>query len=125
MEVSMWLPVLTDDHPTISGRLLSSLRRDIASGALPPGTRLPTHRDLSHRLGIGLGTVTGVYAEAVRLGLIEARVGRGSFVCAALASATGPIALSPNVPPPEPARRRFAAAVARLRWRTGRPDEAR
>jgi len=117
----MWTPVLGDDADTVSGRLLSALRRDIEGGRLPPGTRLPPHRDLAHRLGIGIGTVTSVYGEAARQGLLTATVGRGSFVADNLPRgerSDGMIDLSRNVPPLGPAQRRFAATLARLGKRT-------
>jgi DNA-binding transcriptional MocR family regulator len=113
----MWIPVLLDDADTVSGRLLAALRRDIAEGRLSPGTRLPPHRDLAHRLGIGIGTVTSVYGEAARQGLLTATVGRGSFVADTPPRADrndGTIDLSRNVPPIGPAQRRFAATLARL-----------
>lgn len=113
----MWTPVLGDDGDTVSGRLLAALRRDIEQGRLPPGTRLPPHRDLAHRLGIGIGTVTAVYGEAARQGLLTATVGRGSFVADSLPRGErndGIIDLSRNVPPLAPAQRRFAATLARL-----------
>lgn len=113
----MWTPILQDDADTVSGRLLSALRRDIEDGRLAPGTRLPPHRDLAHRLGIGIGTVTSVYGEAARQGLLTATVGRGSFVAdlgPRSGANDGPIDLSRNVPALAPSQRRFPATLARL-----------
>jgi len=112
----MWKPTLDDDAETLTGQLLGAMRRDIRAGVLEPGSRLPTHRDLAHRLGVGVGTVTAAYAQAVQQGLIEARVGRGSFVLAA-SSAEGDVILSYNVPPLEPAARYMATALKTLRNR--------
>lgn len=112
-----WTPVLADDANTVSGRLLAALRRDIDEGRLAPGTKLPPHRDLAHRLGIGIGTVTSVYGEAARQGLLTATVGRGSFVADTLpkaGSADGLIELSRNLPPLSFVQRRFGPALARL-----------
>lgn len=112
-----WTPVLDDDAATVSGRLLAALRRDIEAGRLTPGTKLPPHRDLAHRLGIGIGTVTSVYGEAARQGLLTATVGRGSFVADTLprgGGADGPIDLSRNLPPLIFAQRRFGSALARM-----------
>src|SRR6202023_2514872 len=53
---------------------------DIDSGALPPGTKMPTHRDLAHRLGISVQTVSISYKEAERRGYLSGEVGRGTFV---------------------------------------------
>lgn len=118
----LWTPVLQEDGGTVSGRLLAALRRDIEEGRLPPGTRLPPHRDLAHRLGIGIGTVTSVYGEAARQGLLTATVGRGSFVAdipSMQRGHDGPIDLARNLPPLASTQRRFAATLARL---AKRPD---
>lgn len=115
-----WIPALTSDAPTLHGRLLDALRRDIAAGVLPPGVRLPTHRTLAQALGLAIGTVTRAYAEGEREGLLVARVGRGSFVAggqAAPGPADGPVSLASNAPSAAPAAGRFAEALGRLRRR--------
>jgi len=116
-----WTPVLTEGGDTVSGRLLAALRRDIDSGRLLPGVKLPPHRDLAHRLGIGIGTVTAVYGEAARQGLLTATVGRGSFVADTAARASigaEPVELARNLPPLAFTQRRFAATLARLSKRS-------
>src|ERR1700754_1619370 len=60
--------------------LADILEQAIRSGRLAPGSRLPTHRDLSKRLGVAVSTVSRAYAEARRRGLIDGTVGRGTFV---------------------------------------------
>ncbi len=60
--------------------LADTLEQAIRSGRLAPGDRLPTHRDLSKRLGVAVSTVSRAYAEATRRGLIDGTVGRGTFV---------------------------------------------
>ena len=77
----------TNWTPTLDGRpgpryraIAGALAADVADGTLPPGTRLPTHRELARRLGVTVGTVSRAYAEAARRGVIDATVGRGSFV---------------------------------------------
>lgn len=113
-----WTPVLDEDAAaTVSGRLLAALRRDIDDGRLTPGTKLPPHRDLAHRLGIGIGTVTSVYGEAARQGLLIATVGRGSFIAdnaPRQGGNGGLIELSRNLPPLAFAQRRFGPTLARL-----------
>jgi DNA-binding transcriptional MocR family regulator len=64
----------------VSTSLADTLEQAIRSGRLPAGSRLPTHRDLSKRLGVAVSTVTRAYAEATRRGLVDATVGRGTFV---------------------------------------------
>lgn len=60
--------------------LVELLAEQIRSGRLPPGTRLPTHRQLAQRHGVALVTATRVYAELEAMGLVSGEVGRGTFV---------------------------------------------
>ena len=60
--------------------LVDTLARDIASGTLAPGTRLPTHRQLAEQEGLALVTASRVYAELEAMGLISGETGRGTFV---------------------------------------------
>ena len=60
--------------------LVDQLAQDIRSGRLPPGTRLPTHRQLAAREGLALVTATRVYAELEAMGLVSGEQGRGTFV---------------------------------------------
>ncbi len=43
----------------------------IQTGALLPGTRLPTHRALSAEKHVSLATATRVYAELEAMGLVK------------------------------------------------------
>ncbi len=60
--------------------LVDQLAQDIRSGRLPPGTRLPPHRQLAAREGLALVTATRVYAELEAMGLVSGEQGRGTFV---------------------------------------------
>lgn len=80
--VLTWKPALEDTPRPLVDRLLAALERDIRSGVLPPGLRLPPQRELAWFLKMSLGTVTKAYAEAERRGLTQATVGRGTFVAA-------------------------------------------
>lgn len=119
-----WTPRLPEGDAPIYERLLDALRADIESGALAAGARLPPQRELAHRLGLGLGTVTRAYVEAEKVGLVEAHVGRGSFVRGGTtgrgpraAVDGGPINLAQNIAPPGPAASRLAETLAKLRRR--------
>ncbi|RZK02597.1 MAG: PLP-dependent aminotransferase family protein [Novosphingobium sp.] len=76
----MWLPEITGSAGPKYLSISAALGRDIAAGTLRPGDRLPPQRELAEALRIDLGTVTRAYAEARRLGLIDADGRRGSFV---------------------------------------------
>lgn len=120
----MWQPSLRSSSKPLHDQLMDALARDIAAGALSPGTQLPPQRDLAYRLKIGVGTVTKVYAEARRRGLLTATVGRGSFVAGALADAANVDALidfSRNLVSTRAAAARFPDALLALRRR---PDLA-
>jgi DNA-binding transcriptional MocR family regulator len=60
--------------------IVDSLAADIRSARLLPGTRLPTHRELSRREGVALVTASRVYAELEQMGLVSGETGRGTFV---------------------------------------------
>ena len=66
-----WTPAdLVSDRPKYVA-LADALSRDVASGRLRPGQRLPTHRALARALGVHVMTVSKGYAEAARRGLVE------------------------------------------------------
>ncbi|WP_170294653.1 PLP-dependent aminotransferase family protein [Roseospira navarrensis] len=75
-----WIPNLTAHAGPRYRAIADAMAADVRSGRLTPGARLPTHRALAQDLGVTVGTVTRAYAEAERRGLLEAAVGRGSFI---------------------------------------------
>src|SRR5262245_10123702 len=97
-------------------RITDALAADVAEGRLAPGTRLPTQRDLADTLGTTVATVTRSYAEARRRGLVEATVGRGTFVREAgyAPSTPGIIDLTINSLAPLPFAGALAAAASGL-----------
>ena len=60
--------------------LVDTFAQAIRSGQMPPGTRLPTHRQLAAEHGLALVTASRVYSELEVMGLVSAEVGRGTFV---------------------------------------------
>lgn len=96
---SPWMPRLADRDASVAERLVLALVDDIVEGRLNGGDRLPAHRDLAWRLGIGLGTVTKAYAALERRGLVRSVKGRGTFVAICQAHEEREIDLSSNVPP--------------------------
>jgi DNA-binding FadR family transcriptional regulator len=65
-------------YEQIAGRL----RDEIAAGALPPGARLPSERDLARALEVGRPSVREAIAALKNDGLVETRAGAGTFVTA-------------------------------------------
>lgn len=79
---TIWQPDLASyDGPKYLA-LTRSLREAIRTGDLAEGTRLPPVRDLAWRLGMTPGTVARAYQIVTQEGLLEAAVGRGTFVAA-------------------------------------------
>ncbi|HWN18106.1 MAG TPA: PLP-dependent aminotransferase family protein [Gemmatimonadales bacterium] len=78
--MTIWSPDLDPAAEPKYQALVDALDRDIDAGILPPGTRLPTQRQLATRLGVAIGTVSRAYALAEQRGLLSGEVGRGTFV---------------------------------------------
>jgi DNA-binding transcriptional regulator YhcF (GntR family) len=70
-----------------SGALFDQLRTQVIEGVrdgrLPPGTRLPTVRELAGQLGLAVNTVARAYRELEAAGILETRGRFGTFVARA------------------------------------------
>ena len=77
-----WQPDLTQFAGPKYLALSHALRDAVRKGALAEGTRLPPVRDLAWRLGVTPGTVARAYQIGTQDGLLQAAVGRGTFVAA-------------------------------------------
>jgi len=77
----MWRPRIDRKSGPLYQSVAAAIARDVQTGKLKGGDRLPTHRDLADRLGVTVTTVTRGYAEAERRGLVRGEVGRGTYVC--------------------------------------------
>jgi DNA-binding transcriptional MocR family regulator len=79
-----WAGIALDaDADTPLYRQLSAeLRRRITSGALQPGDRLPSERQLAVQVAVSRTTAVSAYRELEALGLVRSQVGRGTFVSA-------------------------------------------
>ncbi len=61
-------------------RIAGDLTREIRSGRLPRGTRLPGEMALAERFGVSRTTVRAALAELAAAGLIATHTGKGSYV---------------------------------------------
>jgi GntR family transcriptional repressor for pyruvate dehydrogenase complex len=70
-----------------------AIRRQIATGALAAGERLPSERALADALGVGRATIRKAIHDLVADGLLESRIGRsgGAIVLAAHGGAAPPV----------------------------------
>ncbi|MBN9333373.1 MAG: PLP-dependent aminotransferase family protein [Devosia sp.] len=99
----MWTPKLEKSSGPLYLAIADAIAADIASGHLAPGARLPPQRSLAQALGLDFTTVTRAYQEAGRRGLVDGRVGQGTFVRSASpvqrTAAVGFVDMSMNLPP--------------------------
>jgi GntR family transcriptional regulator len=61
-------------------QIADELRERIESGEAPPGSKLPTERQLRQRYGASRNTVRDAIKKLVTQGLVETHAGRGTFV---------------------------------------------
>lgn len=95
-------------------QIADQIRNAVAAGQLPAGSRLEPIRTLAARLGVNRDTVSLAYELLVRDGILEATVGRGTFV------RSGRSARGNGASPPP-----FAPLVERLlELERGRPSYA-
>ncbi len=70
----------TDSNTPLYLQLYEKIKESILSGRLQSGDRLPPTRQLAGSLGLNRATVAAAYQMLGSEGLMEAHVGRGSFV---------------------------------------------
>ncbi len=75
-----WKPVLPRSSRPLYTALAELLQRDIASGVLLPGTKLPPQRELADFLDINVSTVTRAFKICSDKGLLSSVTGSGTFV---------------------------------------------
>jgi len=68
------------DSSHLYQQIVESIREDIFSGVLKPGSRLPAIRKLTEQWQCNNGTILRAYQELARLGLLVSHVGRGTKV---------------------------------------------
>src|SRR4051812_9175199 len=75
-----WAPDLSKNHKPRYLAIADAIAADIGAGRLGVGDRLPPQRKLAERLDVDFTTVARGYVEAQKRGLIESKVGQGTFV---------------------------------------------
>ncbi|MXN65882.1 aminotransferase class I/II-fold pyridoxal phosphate-dependent enzyme [Stappia sp. GBMRC 2046] len=80
----------------VSVQLYMGLRELLLSGALSPGDRLPATRTLASEIGVSRTTVIDAIDRLVSEGLLESRVGAGTYVSNVLAAQRNLSSTSPG-----------------------------
>ncbi len=76
----MWVIIDRESNTPVYIQIFEQIRRQILSGELIPGFRLPAERKLADSLGVNRTTVLSAYRELKAEGLIGSRVGDGTIV---------------------------------------------
>ena len=74
------LRIEASDPTPIWSQIEDGVRRLVASGALKPGTLVPSVRDLARELRINPATVNKAYQRLADGGVLEIRRGSGTYV---------------------------------------------
>lgn len=61
-------------------QIVELVKKNIATGDLSPGDKLPSVREMSKDLGVNPNTLQRAYGELERLGITYTRRGMGSFI---------------------------------------------
>ncbi|MEM8852180.1 MAG: PLP-dependent aminotransferase family protein, partial [Pseudomonadota bacterium] len=87
----------------LTEQIACGLRDAVAAGRLRPGTRLPSTRALARDWDVSRNTVLHVFERLVDEGLLESRVGAGTYVRSVPepAPTAGPQEAPPTTPPPD------------------------
>ncbi|WP_299684349.1 PLP-dependent aminotransferase family protein [uncultured Tateyamaria sp.] len=80
MTIADWTPEFSGTDRPHYVAIADAIGADIASGRLKPGDRLPPQRQVAQRVALDVSTISRAYAEAARRDLVDAHVGRGTFV---------------------------------------------
>ena len=76
MEISLERNSDSEGRP-VYRQIAEHIRREVDSGQLAAGVRLPAIRDLARSLRVNRDTVALAYEELVRTGVVESSVGTG------------------------------------------------
>jgi DNA-binding transcriptional MocR family regulator len=83
-------------------QLSDAISKEIESGNMQPGSRLPATRELASRLNLNRTTISAAYSDLEQRGLLRGHVGRGSFVAAQPIGQVAGLDWESILPLPEP-----------------------
>ncbi len=99
--MELLLSVCRDGSRTLGAQIEDQLRRAIRGGALRPGSRVPSTRDLARQLGVSRRVAVDAYAQLAAEGYLSLRQGARPRVSAAVAHVPDAVAVRAS-PPPRP-----------------------
>ena len=99
--IELLLSVRREGGRTLGSQIEDRLRAAIREGALRPGARVPSTRDLAHQIGVSRRVVVDAYAQLAAEGYLSLRQGARPQVSAAAVGAH-PTSAIPALPQPRP-----------------------
>lgn len=117
-----------DSARPVTTQLYVALRELILAGGVAAGARLPATRTLAKETGVSRTTVIEAFDRLVAEGLVESRVGAGTYVAKVLDAARprpAPVAAPQAASAPPRLSRAMARSVARFGERRRLPSVAR
>lgn len=111
-------------------QIYDSLRAQILKGTLPPGSRLPSTRDLAATLEIARNSVIAAYEQLIVEGYVESRIGSSTVVSSIMDRPKSGLPAEKRVAAPELSRRgrmiagqpRFGRSPRKLNFHPGYPE---
>jgi DNA-binding transcriptional regulator YhcF (GntR family) len=79
-ELGDWVRIDQHAAKPLFDQLRTQIIDGIRDGKLPPGTRLPTVRELAGQMSLAVNTVARAYRELEAAGILETRGRFGTFV---------------------------------------------
>lgn len=76
----MFIRIESSSGVPITRQIVDQIRTKCATGELPPGSRLPSVRELARDLAVNQNTILRVYERLTVEGLLERRHGSGTYV---------------------------------------------
>ena len=76
----MLITIDESDTRPIYQQITSQIKEQVSNGSLPPGTELPSVRELAESLGINMHTVRSAYLRLRDDGIIRLRLGRRAVI---------------------------------------------
>jgi GntR family transcriptional regulator len=74
------MPIQLDPSRPIYLQIMEEIKKRAIRGVYPPGSQLPSVRDMAREMEVNPNTVSRVYMELEREGFIATRRGQGSFL---------------------------------------------
>lgn len=101
------IPFVPEGKAPLYLQLYRCIRRQIESGQVAAGERMPSKRRLSAELGVSVVTVEGAYGQLVAEGYLESRDRSGYYVLPVVSGPGEPLSTAGSIPPLEREQRHW------------------